>query len=84
MDTITQKPSHFWRIHARVTRRVWSDLPMYVRDIIAADTAHETSEFQWFDKKVTEDATRLFEDSSYYDSSVESFRTPKSDPWVRR
>lgn len=66
-------PEHYWRIHARVTRRVWADTPRHVRDVIAADSDHTTEEFRWFDKKVGEDTKRLFEDPNYYDNAEFSF-----------
>jgi hypothetical protein len=71
-------PEHYWRIHARVARRVLSDLPEPIRHVIANDALHESEDFKWFEKKVTEDAVRLFEDPSYYDNSQDSFRYPRS------
>jgi hypothetical protein len=73
------KPEHFWRIHNRVARRILLDTPESVRHIIAHDASHETAEYQWFEKKVNEDATRLFEDPEYYDNSEFSFRIPKNE-----
>jgi hypothetical protein len=74
-----QMPKHYWRIHNRVARRILLDLPERVRHIIASDSAHETQEYQWFEKKVNEDATRLFEDPSYYDNQEFTFRIPKTE-----
>ena len=68
---------HFWRIHNRVARRVLLDTPERIRHIIANDAAHTTEEYKWFEKKVNEDTTRLFEDSNYYDNSPESFKYSK-------
>jgi hypothetical protein len=70
-------PAHYWRIHNRVARRILLDTPERTRHIIAHDAAHETQEYKWFEKKVTEDTKRLFEDPSYYDNSAFSFRVPK-------
>lgn len=70
-------PEHYWRIHKRVTLRVWQDTPAKVRDIIASDSAHETQESQWFAKKVDEDARRLFEDPGYYDNDLFTFKVAK-------
>ena len=76
------KTLHFWRIHGRVARRIWTDLPLYVRNIIAADSEHVTPEFQWFNQKTNEDAERLFQDESYYDNDPWTFRTSKrEDEW---
>ena len=68
---------HFWRIHSRVARRVLLDTPEHIRHIIANDAAHTTEEYKWFEKKVNEDTTRLFEDSNYYDNFPESFKYSK-------
>lgn len=72
-------PAHYWRIHNRVARRIMLDTPERIRHIIANDAAHETPEYQWFEKKVNEDAKRLFEDPSYYDNQEFSFRVPKNE-----
>ena len=69
---------HYWRIHSRVTRRLWTDLPIEVRETIASDVNHETEEFKWFAAKVEQDATFLFEDVNYYDNSEYSFRLSKT------
>ena len=69
--------AHYWRIHGRVTRRLWSDLPERIRHIIASDVAHETPEFQWFEKKVNEDALVLFNDPDYYDNDPWTFKVSK-------
>lgn len=61
-----EKPLHYWRIHAKVTRRLWSDIPLEVRNAIANDSAHITSQFNWFNNKVNEDTERLFQDGEYY------------------
>jgi hypothetical protein len=55
------------------------DTPEYVRHIIANDALHVTPEYQWFEKKLNEDAKRLFEDPSYYDHSIESWKYPKHE-----
>lgn len=65
--------SHYRRIHARVSRRLWSDLDTDIRDIIANDPLHLTEAYKWFETKVKADATRLYEDSSYYDNLKETF-----------
>lgn len=72
--------AHYWRIHARVTKRLWTDLPVDVRDVIAADVAHVTPEFEWFDNKVKADTLRLYEDANYYDNLQETFKYPKTEP----
>jgi len=68
-------PLHFWRIHAKVARRVWGDLSSNLRDIIANDNLHETEEFKWFNSKTMDDAMRLFTDPSYYDNESFTFKT---------
>ena len=70
------KSQHYARIHRRVATRLWSDLPQRTRDIIAADSAHETDEFKWFDSKVAMDANKLYQWPEYYDNSEFSFRVP--------
>jgi hypothetical protein len=77
------KSQHFWRIHAKVTKRLWADIPLRTREIIANDVAHETSEFQWFTTKVNADATRLYEDSDYYDNAEFTFRHSKHEPLAK-
>ena len=67
-------PEHYWRIHKRVATRLLTETPPMVRTIIAADVEHETPEFKWFEKRVTEDAQRLFNDEGYYDNDPERFR----------
>jgi len=74
-------PEHYWRIHARVARRILTDLPERVRHVIAHDEDHETEEYKWFEKKVTEDALRLFEDPQYYDNLVFTFTYSKHELW---
>lgn len=56
------KTQHYLRIHRRVTRRLWVDLPLRQRDIIAADDLHITEEYKWFAAKVDADTQRLYED----------------------
>ena len=70
---------HFWRIHNRVARRVLLDTPEHIRHIIANDAAHTTEEYKWFEKKVNEDTTRLFEDPDYYDNVEFTFRISRSE-----
>lgn len=70
-------PEHYWRIHNRVARRILLDCSERVRHIIAQDIAHESEEYKWFVKKVNEDATRLFEDPTYYDNTQFTFKCPK-------
>ena len=72
-------PEHYWRIHARVARRMMLDTSVHVRHIVANDAAHETEQYKWFEKKVNEDAMRLFSDPSYYDNSQFSFQYPKHE-----
>ena len=70
---------HFNRIHARVCRRLWSDIPVRTREIIANDILHESQEYQWFNSKVMTDAIRLWEDPAYYDNSDFSFRVSRTE-----
>lgn len=70
------KTEHFWRIHARVTKRLLSDLPLKIQDVIASDSLADES--KWFEAKVLTDATRLYEDESYYDNAPETFRIPRT------
>lgn len=72
------KPEHYWRIHARVARRVWTDANDRVRTVIASDAAHETEEFKWYQKKVADDTARLFEDGEYYDNTQFSFKCSRN------
>ena len=74
-----QKSKHYWRIHARVAKRLWADIPLRIRDIIANDVEHTSDEYQWFDTKVAMDAQRLYEDSSYYDNNEFTFRVPRTE-----
>ena len=82
MDSLQQKSAHFWRIHARVAKRAWADLPLKTRDIIAADAEHETPEYKWFEAKLVADVTRLYEDPSYYDNDPFTFGHNKHEDWL--
>lgn len=65
---------HFRRIHKRVMNRVWADISNRTRDNIAHDVEGTHGDSKWFAKKVAEDATRLFEDPTYYDNLEFTFR----------
>jgi len=71
------KSLHYWRIHARVTKRVWTDLDVDTREILANDVLHLTSVYQWFEAKVNADTERLYSDPDYYDNAEFSFRVSK-------
>ena len=71
---------HYQRIHAKVAKHLWTDLSVRQRDEIASDVAHKGETFRWFEKKVAEDAERLYSDGSYYDNLEASFRYPKHQP----
>jgi hypothetical protein len=73
-ENSSRLPFHFWRIHAKVIRRIWGDLPDSIRDTIVDDSLHTTEEFKWFNNKVMEDAMRLFVDPSYYDNDPFTFK----------
>ena len=73
------KSLHYQRIHAKVAKRLWTDLSVRQRDEIASDTTHTGETFRWFEKKVADDAQRLYEDPSYYDNLDSSFRYPKHE-----
>lgn len=75
------KTEHFWRIHARVARRLLGDLSPRMQDAIA--TAG-TDESDWFSEKVMADATRLYEDPAYYDNAEHTFRIPRHEQAVPR
>lgn len=77
MDAYPRKCMHYWRIHARVTRRILTDLPERLRYEIANDSSHESESFKWFDKKVAEDTSRLFLDPTYYDNSQFTFQVSR-------
>jgi hypothetical protein len=77
------KPEHYWRIHARVARRILTDLPEIVRHGIAHDDSHTSEDYKWFAKKVNEDTERLFQDGTYYDNCEFTFRIAKGES-VRR
>lgn len=72
------KSQHYARIHARVTRKVWGNLPRHDRDIIASDSEHTTATYKWFENKVANDTERLYQDPEYYDNSEFSFKMPRS------
>ena len=72
------KPLHYWRIHARVTRRVWSDMTIAQREVVAADDTQTSDISKWFVNKVNADTQRLFEDPAYYDNDPYSFKVPRS------
>ena len=74
-----EMPAHYWRIHARVARRMMLDTPELVRHIIAHDATHATEQYRWFERKVNDDAMRLFMDPSYYDNADFTFRIPKRE-----
>lgn len=68
------KSMHYWRLHARVTRAIWAKLSIREREIIAADSAHETELYKWYATKVDADTLRLYEDPTYYDNDPSTFR----------
>ena len=71
------KTEHYWRIHKRVALRLMGDLPPAIQDAIAADSMSDQA--VWYDNKVTTDATRLYEDPSYYDNAELTFRFPREE-----
>lgn len=78
------KTEHFWRIHARVARRLLGDLPLKIQDVIASDPLADES--KWFDTKVMTDSERLYLDASYYDNQPETFKIAKTQiqpRWAR-
>ena len=75
---------HFQRIHARVWRRVWLDLPLHTREVIANDTLHETTAFKSFENKVMNDARLLYEDPNYYDNLPNTFKYSRVEPIAYR
>lgn len=80
MNTISTKNSHsmhYWRIHAKVTKRLWTDINHRLRDAIAFDVDHSGEEFKWFQAKVDADTQRLYEDPSYFDNEPSSFKYSK-------
>lgn len=68
---------HYWRINARVARRVWTDCPGYIRDIIANDTTKSSEAYKWFVKKVDDDTNYLYLDADYYDNNPDTFMYPR-------
>lgn len=72
-----EKSQHYWRINARVARRVWTDCPGYIRDIIANDVLHVTEVYKWFVKKVEDDTNHLYLDENYYDNAPNTFMYPR-------
>lgn len=77
-------PEHYWRIHARIARRMLLDMPARVKFIVANDSEHTSEEYKWFERKVNDDARRLFEDGEYYDNQEWTFGFVREDrPWVR-
>jgi hypothetical protein len=74
-----QPSLHYLRIHAKVWRRLWSEIPNRMRDIIAADTEHRTEQYKWFESKVEDDARRLYEDPNYFDNAEYTFRIAKHE-----
>lgn len=77
-------PEHYWRIHNRVAKRMMLDTPESIRHIIANDAAHETEQYKWFEKKLNEDARRLFEDPAHYDNAEFTFRYPKNEKIIKK
>lgn len=71
---MAKKSAHYWRIHARVCKRVFTDLSQDVRDIITHDVEHTSETYKWFEDKVHQDTMRLYEDGTYYDNDRFSFR----------
>lgn len=82
MEIVTNKevmPTHYWRIHERVTRRAWADVSKNMRKVIASDSEHKSDEFKWFNGMVNDTTKRLFEDENYYDNLAYTFRTPRHE-----
>lgn len=71
---VAQKCQHWRNIHRKVCRRLWSEIDQWLRDIIANDTAHTTSQYRWFETKVNADTERLFQDPEYYFNQPDTFK----------
>jgi hypothetical protein len=68
------RTSHYWQIHAKVCKRLWTDLPRQTREIIADDNLSGAA--VWFANKVHADTLRLYEDPEYYLNQKERFTYP--------
>ena len=73
------KTQHYLRIHRRVCRRAWLELPSNMKHIIANDVNHTSDEYKWFENKVNADTQRLYEDPNYYDNAEYTFRIPANE-----
>ena len=71
------KTNHYQRIHASVAHRLWSDLPVKTREVIANDNLHLSQELNWFTTKVNNDTQRIYEDEHNHVNSKDSFTYPK-------
>lgn len=65
---------HFWKIHARVCKRIWAELDSSVKAVVAADADHETFEFRSFNRGVDMEAERLFQNPNYFMNDPFTFK----------
>lgn len=73
------KSIHYWTIQRRVVNRFLNN-PTIGRgrlDVIAADADHSTQIFKDFDKAVTQETERLYNDPEYFFNDPYSFKHPQ-------
>jgi hypothetical protein len=71
------KTEHYWRIHKKVATRLLSELSEWERHVIASDREHTTALYQWVEKRIADDAERLYADKDYYANAAWTFRYPQ-------
>lgn len=70
------KSIHHAAILARVTEKEWLRLGIKTREIISNDVEHTTREFRDFERYVTNEAERLYNDPEYRGNDYKSYTLP--------
>jgi hypothetical protein len=68
------RTQHYWAIHRKIAFREWGNLDDRRRDIISADTNHESHELKEFNGFVHNETLRLYEDPGYYYNQPYTFK----------
>lgn len=68
------KSSHWQKINRIVVRKVWSNLAIEIRDIIAADALCLTETSKWFTAHCNVETNRLYEDANFSYNQPDTFK----------
>ncbi len=66
------------KIHQKVCDKIWDNLDDWTRNQIASDVDHKSYVFRSFQKYVDGEATKLYEDPSYWYNNPNTFYASKN------